>query len=641
MALLNFANLYSEVEGNLSLPEATSGDYVKLFFTKDGHIISHGVDYTPLFGAGKKGLVSGSTGSQKEFLRGNNKWLAITTADLPMVKSPEDIGEETIFNSQQVEERITQIIAANDALVYKGTIEITDTGGYITVTKEGTTNNFPQKCKVGDTYRIIKGGDYAGHKCEVGDLLSAIIEGPAEGDNNVNSSKYWTAIQTNINGQVINHVNNTAIPTYSSSTNVFNIYAPTTAGAKDQVLLSAGGSKAPVWANQSSITAGNITDSVKKSLFTNLSLSNTGTISITVGGTTKTATASGNWNINILGSAAQVGHELSVGRGLSMEGDTFNGKVNRTINLLLATTSTVGGVMIDNGDSPTISIDSTGKIYLSQQNIVNALGFMPGAASGNKSYTSIITDSATSTTANTKDTLNPFINLIQTANSAQTVAGKFRIAGIGSIVVRHSPSSNADQISISIGTATDSLVGGIKTGFTQTAKKYAVQLENQQAYVEVPWVNTTYGLATNTNDGLVPKFDAVGTGALEAGSWVLSKLQNGTYDWYALPATAFSDTWRAIKVNGTQILGTGTSTGALNLVGGGRTTVASGANGTVTISSTWRDVTIGGTSIGNDVLNFVPSGSVVLKLDTEQDGITNISYELCWYNISSEEYEFA
>nr|DAF44414.1 MAG TPA: hypothetical protein [Podoviridae sp. ct8Lf7] len=48
-----------------------------------------------------------------------------------------------------------------------------------------------------------------------------------------------------------------------------------------------------------------------------------------------------------------------------MEGDTFNGKVNRTINLLLATTSTVGGVMIDNGDSPTISIDSTGKIYLS------------------------------------------------------------------------------------------------------------------------------------------------------------------------------------------------------------------------------------------------------------------------------------
>ena len=30
MALLNFANLYSEVEGNLSLPEATSGDDFEL-----------------------------------------------------------------------------------------------------------------------------------------------------------------------------------------------------------------------------------------------------------------------------------------------------------------------------------------------------------------------------------------------------------------------------------------------------------------------------------------------------------------------------------------------------------------------------------------------------------------------------------
>ena len=111
MALLNFANLYSEVEGNLSLPEATSGDYVKLFFTKDGHIISHGVDYTPLFGAGKKGLVSGSTGSQKEFLRGNNKWLAITTADLPMVKSTEDIVEEKIIYYQKLEQIITYIIS--------------------------------------------------------------------------------------------------------------------------------------------------------------------------------------------------------------------------------------------------------------------------------------------------------------------------------------------------------------------------------------------------------------------------------------------------------------------------------------------------------------------------------------------------
>jgi hypothetical protein len=52
---------------------------------------------------------------------------------------------------------------------------------------------------------------------------------------------------------------------------------------------------------------------------------------------------------------------------------------------------------------------------------------------------------------------------------------------------------------------------------------------------------------------LVPKFDAVGTGSLAAGSWVLAKLSNGTYDWFALPSQAFTDTntWRTIQVKGT------------------------------------------------------------------------------------------
>nr|DAX09016.1 MAG TPA: hypothetical protein [Bacteriophage sp.] len=62
MAILNFANTYEEVSGKLQIPEADSGEYVKLFFTKDGHIISHGVDYTPIFSTGNKGLVPGSNG---------------------------------------------------------------------------------------------------------------------------------------------------------------------------------------------------------------------------------------------------------------------------------------------------------------------------------------------------------------------------------------------------------------------------------------------------------------------------------------------------------------------------------------------------------------------------------------------------
>ena len=38
--------------------------------------------------------------------------------------------------------------------------------------------------------------------------------------------------------------------------------------------------------------------------------------------------------------------------------------------------------------------------------------------------------------------------------------------------------------------------GGIKIGFTQTDKKYPVQLSSEKAYVEVPWTDTTYTAGT-------------------------------------------------------------------------------------------------------------------------------------------------
>ena len=47
MALLNFATTYDEVKGNLSLEQSNKGDYIKLYFTKDGNIISHRDDYIP------------------------------------------------------------------------------------------------------------------------------------------------------------------------------------------------------------------------------------------------------------------------------------------------------------------------------------------------------------------------------------------------------------------------------------------------------------------------------------------------------------------------------------------------------------------------------------------------------------------
>jgi hypothetical protein len=52
MALLNFAKTYDEVKSYINLTESNSGDYVKLIFTKDGHIITHGHDYTKDYNSG-------------------------------------------------------------------------------------------------------------------------------------------------------------------------------------------------------------------------------------------------------------------------------------------------------------------------------------------------------------------------------------------------------------------------------------------------------------------------------------------------------------------------------------------------------------------------------------------------------------
>lgn len=51
--------------------------------------------------------------------------------------------------------------------------------------------------------------------------------------------------------------------------------------------------------------------------------------------------------------------------------------------------------------------------------------------------------------------------------------------------------------------------GGIQVGYAANGRNYPVQLSGEKAYVNVPWTdtNTTYGLATSTNDGLMSKAD--------------------------------------------------------------------------------------------------------------------------------------
>lgn len=75
-------------------------------------------------------------------------------------------------------------IGAVDAMRFKGTI---GTGG--------TISSLPNTHQIGDTYRVITAGTYAGQVCEVGDLLIAMT---ASGT----TSSDWCVAQTNIDGAI-------------------------------------------------------------------------------------------------------------------------------------------------------------------------------------------------------------------------------------------------------------------------------------------------------------------------------------------------------------------------------------------------------------------------------------------------------
>lgn len=93
---------------------------------------------------------------------------------------------------------INNKIAAADAMIYKGTLGT-----------DGTVTKVPANgYKVGWTYKVITAGTYAGIKCEVGDMLIAINNGPVSGTTVVNAD--WTVVQANIDGAVTGPASATA-----------------------------------------------------------------------------------------------------------------------------------------------------------------------------------------------------------------------------------------------------------------------------------------------------------------------------------------------------------------------------------------------------------------------------------------------
>lgn len=95
------------------------------------------------------------------------------------------IGSTTVSDklptTNAVKEYVSAQVGAVDAMRFKGTVG-----------NNGNPGTLPTSgVKVGDTYRVITAGTYAGQTCEIGDLIIAIATTPT-----------WTVAQTNIDGAV-------------------------------------------------------------------------------------------------------------------------------------------------------------------------------------------------------------------------------------------------------------------------------------------------------------------------------------------------------------------------------------------------------------------------------------------------------
>ena len=313
MALLNFSQTYESIHNKIGTPGYLQE--TDLLFTKDGHIVTHGVDYTPW---GRDGI--------------------IPINRLPIATAGDDPSDNTLWTSATIQNKINNSFIANEAMRFKGSIGIE--GRDYTINGERTPDGTLPKGEVGDTYRVSTNGRYGGNDCEVGDLLICYESGATKGEDG------WTVVQTNINGYSTFQVNGTSYSLYTAgSTTPFEIYAPTAAGEEGYILLWHDGNA--VWAGRDALNIG-------KSLTT----SNGSGLKI---GTDNIYNGSADRTISLLqATTGSIGGVIIDSDGLQL-----NGKP----------TEVTDGQATVNG--ATISISPEGVIYLTKKNIINALGYAP------------------------------------------------------------------------------------------------------------------------------------------------------------------------------------------------------------------------------------------------------------------------
>lgn len=104
--------------------------------------------------------------------------------DQPTVDTAMSADSTNAVQNKVIKAYVDEIVAASQGIVYKGVIN--------------AVGDIPTTYDVGWLYMIGTAGTYVGQKCEVGDLMIAVVA--RKGTDNENSD--WDVIQTNIEGAI-------------------------------------------------------------------------------------------------------------------------------------------------------------------------------------------------------------------------------------------------------------------------------------------------------------------------------------------------------------------------------------------------------------------------------------------------------
>lgn len=232
------ADSYRAPAGLKIIGEATSGDLASpAWLEVEGDIIGGRnltVNGTGTFSTASPSLIIKATGSNAVTLaleRNNlsswkwmnsggslalyNNWTTSSTATeyFPVVTYYHSTGNITINKGDltlknnptsdmhaATKAYVDSILAANNAMIFKGTIDSTNGSDAADSTNRKT---LPATHNAGDTYRVAKEGTYAGKYCEIGTLIICTTDGTAAND------AHWTSVETNEDGAVIGPTSST------------------------------------------------------------------------------------------------------------------------------------------------------------------------------------------------------------------------------------------------------------------------------------------------------------------------------------------------------------------------------------------------------------------------------------------------